>query len=143
MEEMSVPQILSALRLTRWDPVAFMRLFPVLGRQVRNVVVERADLREAVMRVWANHYPVSPDENALAFQCGVILLELRFFADAMAMFKTSQKVLGSSAATSYNLGLCAQGLGQRSQALAFMNDACDLDPKFEPARITRAKLEGE
>jgi hypothetical protein len=143
MEEMSVTQILAALRLTRWDPVALMRLFPVLGRQLRSVVAERIDLREAVMKTWANHYPVSGDENVLAFHCGVILLELRFFAEAMAMFKTSQKVFGASAATSYNLGLCAQGLGCSSEALAFMAEACNLDPKFEPARLARAKLESE
>jgi tetratricopeptide (TPR) repeat protein len=145
MEEMSVAQVLAALRLTHWDPVALMRLFPVLGRQLRNVVAERADLREAVTRTWANHYPLSrnEDENVLAFQCGVILLELRFFAEAMAMFKTSQQVFRPSAATSYNLGLCAQGLGQSDEALAFMVEACDLDPKFEPARTARHKLESQ
>jgi tetratricopeptide (TPR) repeat protein len=143
MEEMSVAQILAALRLTRWDPVALMRLFPILGPQLRSVVAERTDLREAVLKTWANHYPVSQDENVLAFHCGVILLELRFFADAMAMFQTSQKIFGPSAATSYNLGLCAQGLGRSSEALACMAQACELDPKFEPARIARAKLEQE
>lgn len=143
MEEMSVAQILAALRLTHWDPVALMRLFPVLGRQLRSVVAERADLRDAVMKTWAHHYPVSEDENVLAFYCGVILLELRFFADAMTMFKTSRKAFGASAATSYNLGLCAQGLGRSSEALAFMAEASDLDPKFEPARMARARLENE
>src|SRR5215469_1859944 len=141
MEEMTVPQILSTLRLTRWDPVAFMRLFPVLGRQVRNVAREREDLKDAIQRTWANHYPVTADENALAFQCGVILLELRFFEGAMAMFLISQKVLGPSAATSYNLGLCSQGLNRTSEALAFMTEACNLDPQFEPARVQRGKLE--
>ncbi|HEY6305354.1 MAG TPA: SAM-dependent methyltransferase [Candidatus Angelobacter sp.] len=143
MEEMSVGQILAALRLTHWDPVALMRLFPVLGRQLRTVVAERADLRVAVTRTWANHYPVTQDENILAFQCGVVLLELRFFAEAMAMFKTSQKVLSPSAATSYNLGLCAQGLGQSDEALAFMVEACNLDPNFEQARAARHKLESK
>jgi hypothetical protein len=141
MEEMTVPQILAALRLTRWDPVALIRLFPVLGRQLRNVVAERNDLRDAVFKIWANHYPVEPGENVLAFDCGVILLELHFYADAMAMFKTSQQVLGPSAATSYNLGLCAQALGSPPEALAWMVEACALDPKFEPAQSARAKLE--
>jgi tetratricopeptide (TPR) repeat protein len=118
-----------------------MRLFPVLGRQVRNVAREREDLKDAIQRTWANHYPVTADENALAFQCGVILLELRFFEGAMAMFLISQKVLGPSAATSYNLGLCSQGLNRTSEALAFMTEACNLDPRFEPARVQRGKLE--
>ncbi len=143
MEEMSVPQILSTLRLTRWDPVALLRLFPVLARQLRSVSADRNDLRNAVMRTWANHYPVNPSENVLAFNCGVILLELQFFAEALSMFKTSQQIFAPSAATSYNLGLCSLGLGRPSEALNFMVEACNLDPTFEPARLSRLKLEAK
>jgi hypothetical protein len=143
MEEMTIAQILAALKLTRWDPIALIRLFPVLGRQLGKVAPERHDLREAVLKTWANHYPVEPGDNVLAFDCGVILLELRFFSEAMDMFKTSQRALGPSAATSYNLGLCAQGLGNWTDALAWMEEACNLDSKFEPARSARAKLELE
>lgn len=141
MDEMTVPQILAALRLTRWDPIALIRLFPVLGRQLRNVVPERYDLRDAVLRTWANHYPVEPGENVLAFECGVILLELRFFSEAVEMFKTSQRVLGPSMTTSYNLGLCAQGLGNSAEALRWMVEASNLDPQFESAQSARARLE--
>jgi tetratricopeptide (TPR) repeat protein len=141
IEEMLVAQILAVLRLSRWDPTAFMRVFPVLGRQLRSVVLERHDISEAVLRTWANHYPVHPSENVLAFQCGVVLLELRFFAEAQEMFKTSKRVLGPSAATSYNLGLCLQGLDRPAEALACMVEACELDPQFGPARISREKLE--
>lgn len=143
MEEMTVRQILAALRLTRWDPILLLRVFPVLARQLRTVVLERYDLRDAVLKTWANHFPVSRNENALAFQCGVILLELRFFEDALSMFKNSQQILGASAPTSYNLGLCALGLGRASDALAFMVEACKLDPAFEPARFSRERLERE
>jgi tetratricopeptide (TPR) repeat protein len=143
MEEMTVPQVLSALRLTRWDPIALLRFFPILARQLSTVSIERNDLREAVMRTWANHYPVKASENEIAFDCGVILLELRFFDDALALFKTSQKIFGPSAATSYNLGLCHQGLGRPSEAVACMIEACDLDPGFKPAQNAREKLEAE
>src|SRR5215470_11327386 len=141
MQEMSVPQILSALRLTRWDPIALMRFFPVLGRQLRTVATERYDLRDAVFKTWANHFPVIQRENELAFQCGVILLELRFFAEAAEMFKISQRIFGPSAATSFNLGLCSLGLGNSTDALAFTIEACRLDPHFEPASTLRSKLE--
>jgi tetratricopeptide (TPR) repeat protein len=141
MEEMSVPQILAALRLTRWDTTALMRLFPVLSRQLRNVVAERYDLRQATLRTWANHYPVSQGDNVIAFYCGVILLELRFFDEAAVMFRASQKLFGPSAATSFNLGLCAQGLGRHEEALAAMKEACRLDPSFHPAQDALRKLE--
>ena len=143
MEEMSIPQILAALRLTRWDPVAFMRLFPVFARQLRNVTVERHDLRNAALRTWDNHYPIKAADNALAFQCGVVLLELRFFEEAMAMFRKSEQIVAPSAATSYNLGLCAIGLGRASEALALMVQACEQDPSFEPARLSRTRLEAD
>jgi Tfp pilus assembly protein PilF len=133
LEEVSVVQALALLRLTRWDTTALLRLFPVIARQLRTVSGERHDLHQAVLNTWANHFPVSPADNLLAFNCGVILLELRFFAEA----------LGRTATTSYNLGLCALGLGRSSDALAYMVEACDLDPSFEPARSSRARLEKE
>lgn len=143
LEEVSVVQALAVLRLTRWDTTALLRLFPVIARQLRTVAGERHDLRQAVVDTWANHYPVSPAENLLAFNCGVILLELRFFAEALPFFKASEQALGRTATTSYNLGLCALGLGRSSDALAYMVDACNLDLDFEPARSSRARLENE
>ena len=143
MEEMSVSQILALLRLSRWDPTTFLRLFPVLERQIRNVSAERNDVREAVLRTWANHFPLIPSDNILASYCGVILLELQFFAEACSMLKQSQELLGRSAATSYNLGLCSLGQGRSSEALALMVEACDLDPAFEPARLMRQKLQNK
>ena len=143
LEEVSVVQALALLRLTRWDTTALLRLFPVIARQLRTVAGERHDLRQAVLNTWANHYPVSPAENLLAFNCGAILLELRFFAEALPLFKISEQVLGHTATTSYNLGLCALGLGRSSEALAYMSEACALDPDFEPARSSRARLEKE
>ncbi len=142
MDEMSVPQVLSMLRLTRWDPIAFSRVFPVLARQIKSAPAEHHDLRTAVMKVWANFYPVHPSENAVAFQCGVVLTELGRFEEALAMFQTSERILGRSAATSFNMGLCSQSLGRLPEALAFMTEACELDPAFEPARAARLKLAG-
>jgi tetratricopeptide (TPR) repeat protein len=143
MEEVSIVQALALLRLTHWDTTALLRLFPVISRQLRTVGAERNDLRQAVLNTWANRYPTSAAENVLAFNCGVILLELRFFAEAEPLFKESELLLGRSAATSYNLGLCTLGLGRSTEALGYMVDACNLDPSFEPARNSRARLEKE
>lgn len=143
LEEISMPQVLPLLRLTRWDPVVLARLFPVIARQARNVNAERTDLRDAVLSTWENHYPLNKDENVLAFYCGVILLELRFFHEAYSMFRKSQQLFGPSATTSYNLGLCCLGSGQSREALELMREACSLDPSFEPAKQSRWKLEDQ
>jgi len=143
LEEISLPQALALLRLTRWDTVALTRLFPVIARQARNAHAERIDLHDAVLNTWENHYPLTKDDNLLAFYCGVILLELRFFQEAYSMFRKSQQLFGPSATTSYNLGLCCIGLGQSREALELMREACNLDPNFEPARQSRFKLEDQ
>jgi Putative S-adenosyl-L-methionine-dependent methyltransferase len=143
LEEISLPQVLALLRLTRWDPVVLVRLFPVIARQARNANAERIDLRDAVLSTWENHYPLNKDENVLAFYCGVILLELRFFQEAYSMFRKSQQLFGPSATTSYNLGLCCLGLGHSREALELMREACSLDPSFEPAQQSRWKLEDQ
>src|SRR5579864_2324292 len=143
LEEISLPQALPLLRLTRWDPVVLVRLFPVIARQARTANAERSDLRDAVLSAWENHYPLNKDENVLAFYCGVILLELRFFQEAYEMFRKSQALFGPSATTSYNLGLCCLGLGRSRDALELMREACNLDPSFEPARQSRFKLEDQ
>jgi tetratricopeptide (TPR) repeat protein len=142
LESVSVGQALSLLRLTRWDPTALLRLFPVIAPKLRSVTAERNDLRDAVLNTWANHFPVTPADNGLAFSCGVILLELRFYAEAIPMFQASEQQLGRSAPTSFNLGLCAMGLERQAEALAWFIQACELDPGFEPARNMRARLEG-
>ena len=143
LEEISLPQALALLRLTRWDTVAFTRLFPVMARHARNAHGERIDLRDAVLNTWENHYPLTKDENVLAFYCGVILLELRFFQEAYSMFRKSQQLYAPSATTSYNLGLCCLGLGRSREALELLLDACNLDPSFEPAQQSRFKLEDQ
>ena len=143
LNDVPIPQALAILRLTHWDPTALLRLFPVIAPRLRNTVTERDDLRDAVLKTLDNHYPVSPADNALAFNCAVILLELRFFREAFELFKTSERVLGRSAATSYNLGLCEAGLGRAEEALACMVEACSQDPAFTPAQSARARLESE
>ena len=143
LEEISLPQALALLRLTRWDTVALTRLFPVIARQARNAHAERIDLRDAVLNTWENHYPLTKDENVLAFYCGVVLLELRFFQEAYSMFRKSQQLFAPSANTSYNLGLCCLGLGRSREALELMREACELDPGFEPAKQSRWKLEDQ
>ncbi len=143
LDQVPLAQAISLLRLTRWDPTAFARLFSVIARQARNTGPERSDLRDAVLKTWGNHYPLSREENILAFYCGVVLLEMRFFSEAYEMFRKSQQLFEPSAATSYNLGLCSQGMNRPGEALEFMREACRMDPSFEPARTSLLKLEKE
>jgi tetratricopeptide (TPR) repeat protein len=143
IEEMSLAQTLAVLRLSHWDTMTFLRVFPVLVRQARLAGVEREEIRTAVARVYSNYFPVSTADSALAFHCGVLLLEMHFYEEALETFEISTREMGPSAATSYNMGLCHAGAGRRPKALECMDEACDLDPSFEPAKLARKNLGNE
>ena len=140
LDKMSPPEILATLRLTRWDPIAFWRLFPALARQIGGAAALRNDLREAVRRCWQNHFPVTAEENQVPFACGVVLLGLGFAAEAVPLFQASNQSFGPSAATSYNLALCYQALNDLAAALANVREARRLDPEYQPARTLLQQL---
>jgi tetratricopeptide (TPR) repeat protein len=129
----SPAEFLAVLRLSRWDPAAFMELFPLLAGQLSSASGPRHDLRDAVMKVWNNYFPITESDKALAFNCGVILLQLGYFDEARGMFEQSQQILGPSAPNSYNLYLCALGRGRTKEAVELLRKVADLDPNF--ARI--------
>ena len=137
----SAAELLAVLRLTRWDPVALMELFQIFNGQLPTTVAQRHDLQDAVRKVWNNNYPVTEAEKSLAFNCGAILLQLGFCDEARAMFERSQEILGPSAATSYNLYLCALAAGSSGEALRFAREATRLDPGFQPAGNAVHELE--
>jgi len=140
IEEMSVAQTLAVLRLSHWDTLTFLRVFPVLVRKASSASGEREDVHAMIAKVWANYFPVSAVDSTLAFYCGMVLMEFRFHDEALAFFEISLRDLGPSAATSYNMGRCHEGAGRPTQALERMKEACDIDPTFEPARLAINKL---
>lgn len=140
IEEMSVTQTLAVLRLSHWDTLTFLRVFPVLLRQAPSASREQEDVRAAILKVWANYFPVSSVDSSLAFYCALVLMEFRFYDEALAFFEISLRELGPSASTSYNMGRCHEGAGRPAQALERMKEACGIDPAFEPAKLAIDRL---
>lgn len=136
----SPAEFLAVLRLSRWDPVALMELFPLLAGQLSPAARARHDLRDAVTRVWSNYFPIAESDKTLAFNCGVILLQLGYFDEARAMFEQSQQILGPSAANSYNLYLCALGAGRTEEAVELAREVTEFDRNFQFARIAVDEL---
>ena len=140
LEEVSLVQALALLRLTRWDTTALLRLFPVIARQLRTVTGERNDLRNAVLSTWANRLSRSaPRKTCLRSTAAWSCWNSGSLPKRRPCSRHLSRLLGRSAATSYNLGLCALGMDRPAEALAYMIEACELDPNFEPAKASRAK----
>lgn len=134
-------QILALLKLSGWDHEILMRFFENLMAQLPSLTEgDWRDLHFAVRKVWERYYAIGEDLD-LAFHLGVILLEIREFAEALEFFQFSGNTAGPNAATSYNIGMCHFGLSQFVQALSRMNEVLGLSEDFDSARLMRVKLE--
>jgi SAM-dependent MidA family methyltransferase len=66
---MTLPEALACLRISRWDPWLWQRLYPVLRRELRRAPIElQQQAAAAIPRVLANHYPLGEDNETVA-QC--------------------------------------------------------------------------
>jgi tetratricopeptide (TPR) repeat protein len=140
-ERMSVTEIIAFLRLCAWDHRRFLVAVPALRRQAQALPDrERRELLELVRAVWSDFLPIG-EEDDLAFEIGVLLVDLGLQAEALEFFEASVELYGSTAATSYNMALC-HWAGQRpAAARAAVDAALALAPEFAAASELRQRIE--
>jgi tetratricopeptide (TPR) repeat protein len=136
-------QVLSLLRLSRWDPrifhLGFQDLVEGLGAASEAV---RAGLRAGLERVWGNYYHIG-EKYDLAYDLGVLAYKLRDYAGALGYFERSLELYGMAGQTLYNISLCQHHLGDRVAALDSASRAEELDPGYEKARALARRLREE
>ena len=87
----------------------------------------RRELRDAVLAAWPNYYHFSEAQD-LAFDLGLLLYEVRAYANARTLFEQSLRLYGDDAATRWNLGLCHVAVGHARAAHAAFARARRLAP---------------
>jgi hypothetical protein len=138
----SLAEVLSALRFSGYDSLILLRLMPrLLELASRASEDDQAELAQAVERVWDRYYAFDSQED-LAFELGIVLLEIGRFQRAAEFFTLSGQQCGASPAMFYNLGMARNGLGDAVGALDAMEQCLALDAEFEAARLMRLKLQG-
>jgi tetratricopeptide (TPR) repeat protein len=142
-DALTLPQILAYLRLSGWDANIMQGCFATLLDRVDSLAEpERQALYEAILQVWDTYYPIG-EERDLAFELGVLLYGMAYYAEALGFFGHSLQLYGPDASTAYNIGMCHYGLGHLEDALACVERALELDPAFAPARDMRIRLQWE
>lgn len=138
-DELTVPQILSIMRMGRWDAVLFEECFPHLLSKVQETTDElRADVRLALRHVWDNYYFIG-ESSDVPFMIGAILHNIGAFQEAIILFNYSVQMHGMDPSTLYNMGMSYLYLGDTQQALELIGKAAD-SGQFPKAVETREKI---
>lgn len=133
-ERLSFEQSLAYLRLSAWDYWVLWSCLPVFKGCLENLSEgDKQELYEAVQNVWAAYFPIGEDDD-LAFNLGVLLLEMQFYSEALEFFQHSAALYGMEPGTAYNMGVCYYKLRQMGEALQQINRALELNPEFDAAR---------
>lgn len=135
-DELTVPQILSVMRMGHWDAVLFEECFPHLLEKVQETTDEmRADVRLALRNVWDNYYFIG-ENGDIPFMIGALLHNIGAFQEAIILFGYSLQMHGNDPSTLYNMGMSYLYLGDTQKALELIGKAAD-SGQFPKAVETR------
>lgn len=141
----SADQLCAYVGASGWDYRVLSQCVPHLLAHVQADQVsagERAYIAHAVEQVWSSYFPGNTTDSDIAFIAGVLLFSLGYYERAATFFERSLAHCGESAATYYNLALCAAQLGRHEHALAYVDTALAQSPDFTAAREIRLRVMG-
>ena len=137
---------LAFLRLSRYDARVVSDSMSRLLELIPQGGAEQLDeLREALARVWATYYSLG-EQDDLAFQLGLLQLQMKEYEAAVSLFICSLKVYGDSAPVYYNMSLCFYYLSDLDKTMDCLEICLRMQPDHDKAAQLRAaimKLRGE
>lgn len=141
-DPLSLEQALAYLRLSAWDHRLLWRQIPFYKSCCAELTESRKrELCAAVRQVWDCYFPLGEDEEDLGFALGVLFLEMKLYRDALDFFAESVRFYGLEPGTAYNMGLCHYGLREMEAAARYVEQALELDPELDSARLLRIRLQ--
>jgi len=138
-DQMTIQQMLSVIRMGRWDSVLFEECFPHLMEKVQNTTDEiRMDVRLTMRKIWEHYYFIGEDRD-IPFMIGVILNNIGAFRDSIILFNYSLQMHGMDPGTLYNMGMAYLYLGDTQKALELISQSAE-SGHFPKAVETRDKI---
>jgi tetratricopeptide (TPR) repeat protein len=141
-DPLSLEQALAYLRLSAWDHRLLWRQIPFYKSRCAELAEARKqDLCDAARQVWDCYFPLGEEEEDLGFALGVLFLEMKLYREALDFFGESTRLYGLEPGTAYNMGLCHYGLREMEAAARCVQQALELDPELDSARLLRIRLQ--
>jgi len=138
--DLNFDQTLAYLRMGGWDAYIFRCCLPAIRRQVATASPECLEqLRHAIALVDAGFLPTG-EQYDLAFNLGLLWLELNQVALAAGQFEKSLERHGPESASLINLAICLARLGKSLAAREKIDLALAVDPSNPTGQQLRSIL---
>lgn len=126
---MTLQQIIAYIRLSGWDANIFLGCYSTLMSRVSSASeVLKKELYLVIKNIWDTYYPIGEQKN-LPFHLGMLLMKMKYYAEAADYFQQSIQLYGLDSHTIYNIGMCYYHLQQQDAAFYCINQSLALDQR--------------
>ncbi|MBI1240811.1 tetratricopeptide repeat protein [Umezakia ovalisporum] len=130
-ESLTLQQIIAYLRFSGWDANIFFGCYSVLMSRVESASdLLKQQLYSVITNIWDTYYPIGEEQN-LPFHLGMLLMKMKYYAEAANYLQQSIQIYGLDANIIYNIGTCYQYLEYQNAAHYCMTKAIALNPALE------------
>eukprot|EP00904_Undaria_pinnatifida_P002386 jgi/Undpi1/12148/HiC_scaffold_5.g01824.m1 len=129
----SLALVMQLLRLSRLDPDVFMKFRAPLVDQVSSHELPPPlweDLKNDALSIAQQWYPLQQGKD-VHFEAARLLMALKDFQAALALFRRSNSVSGEHHVTSHNMGMSYFYLGKLKQAQECFERSIELDQNYK------------
>lgn len=132
--ELAVKDMFAYTRLSGYDARLFSQFIP----RFRELLTEFSDSEryaflQIIIQIWDGFYPLGEDKD-LAFELGMLLIELQFYNEALTFFGLSEQIYGKTAESLYLSALCNIALENTETAKQLLQQLLIQFPDLKGAR---------
>jgi tetratricopeptide (TPR) repeat protein len=138
-DKMDIPQLLSLIRISGYDPRIFRDCLPALWPLLEEAPeAMKLELRHCVRQTWENYYHLAEPYDLL-FDLGLLLHKAGDYLESLKLFQESRRIYGDDPRTLWNLGLCHAAVNQPEKAVEYLRMALADGSCFSPSGALQLK----
>ncbi|OJJ17859.1 hypothetical protein BKI52_28790 [marine bacterium AO1-C] len=126
---LSIRDLFAYIRLSNYDSRLFHQFLPRLQALAEELNQDqRFALLELIVKVWEGYFPLAEDVD-LAYEIGLLLLELYFYYDAIGFFILSERIYGPKEEVLFAQAGTYAVIGKQKNALDLLNIILEKNPE--------------
>jgi hypothetical protein len=142
-KQIDMETIIGLIKLSNYDTDTFFNFKDIVAEKVAlmNPLLKQ-DLFNILLKLWDNHYPLHKDRD-IAFEFGRIFYKTKDYQRAIDCYNMSAKTNPALDVINYNIAVCYKDLGDKKNALLYVNKSLEANPEYERTKILLHVLQAE